>query len=263
MSKTTIIYNDATQDGILCHEIARRNFSTAEFVGWHSGAPALKFPEEGKIVVLDLPLDLPFGSPQPHDCIGNWERLVWIDNDPRAIFDTSAGVPGLRIAGVASSRLAWQWFLIRDTAEDRLPALPPTLEDFSGGENVLAEPEWLRNFQEAAQFGEGRNMWIPQGLLDILGPNWMTYLDEDGRRIFRSIAQPPRKIITMADVNAGRLVPKSNLVAELLDYLDSIEITSDNIGAIRARLLTPWSYSFNAVVRDETARRENRGCPHE
>jgi len=189
MSKTTVIYHDMTQDGILCREIAQRKLPAAKYVGWHFGSPALRFPEEGDVMVLDLPLDATFGSEVPYDCGVNWGRLVWIDNDPRAIRETNMLVPGLRIAGVASSRLAWQWFSFQSDQETEIPALPPGREDFLRGN--VDEPDWLRGFQEtrpeAATFGEDRNMWISQGLLNQLGPSWMTYLEPDGRRVFKSM----------------------------------------------------------------------------
>lgn len=43
---------------------------------------------------------------------------------------------------------------------------------------------------------------------------------------------------------------------EFLKYLDSLEITSENIGSIRARLLAPFDCEWNAFIRDETAARE-------
>lgn len=46
------------------------------------------------------------------------------------------------------------------------------------------------------------------------------------------------------------------LVTELKKYLDSIVITSDNIGSIRYSLFVPWPSAWNAAVRDETAARE-------
>ena len=45
---------------------------------------------------------------------------------------------------------------------------------------------------------------------------------------------------------------------ELTDYLDTISITSVNIGEIRARLMMPWDSKWNGIVRDETAKRENK-----
>lgn len=50
-----------------------------------------------------------------------------------------------------------------------------------------------------------------------------------------------------------------NLLKELKDYLDTIIITSDNIGQIRYSLFVPWDSKWNTWVRDETALRENKG----
>jgi hypothetical protein len=46
--------------------------------------------------------------------------------------------------------------------------------------------------------------------------------------------------------------------AELRQWLDGQTITSENIGQIRARCSMPWDSSWNALVRDETASRENK-----
>lgn len=43
---------------------------------------------------------------------------------------------------------------------------------------------------------------------------------------------------------------------ELITYLDSQNITSENIGGIRRACFVPWDSAWNAFVRDETARRE-------
>ena len=45
---------------------------------------------------------------------------------------------------------------------------------------------------------------------------------------------------------------------ELRAYLNSLIITSDNIGDIRRSLFMPWKCEWNALVRDETAKRENK-----
>jgi hypothetical protein len=48
------------------------------------------------------------------------------------------------------------------------------------------------------------------------------------------------------------------LKQELIAYLDSISITSENIGDIRQSLMLPWTSEWNATIRDETAARENK-----
>lgn len=48
------------------------------------------------------------------------------------------------------------------------------------------------------------------------------------------------------------------LLRELRVYLDSLDITSGNIGSLRRRLMMPWDTLWNGIVRDETAQRENR-----
>ena len=47
------------------------------------------------------------------------------------------------------------------------------------------------------------------------------------------------------------------LKLELIEWLDQQTITSDNIGPTRRRLMVPWDSEWNAIVRDETAAREN------
>jgi hypothetical protein len=47
-----------------------------------------------------------------------------------------------------------------------------------------------------------------------------------------------------------------NLQHELRVYLDTLTITSDNIGDIRRSLFVPWDSAWNGIVRDETAARE-------
>lgn len=50
-------------------------------------------------------------------------------------------------------------------------------------------------------------------------------------------------------------------ITELRAWLDTVAITSDNIGDIRRSLFFPWDSKWNAAVRDETAERENRPLP--
>jgi len=49
-----------------------------------------------------------------------------------------------------------------------------------------------------------------------------------------------------------------SLRAQLCIWLDTQEITSENIGEIRRACFVPWASSWNAIVKDETAARENR-----
>lgn len=43
---------------------------------------------------------------------------------------------------------------------------------------------------------------------------------------------------------------------ELVAYLAAQVITRENIGDIRRRCFVPWDSAWNAIVRDETAKRE-------
>ena len=47
-----------------------------------------------------------------------------------------------------------------------------------------------------------------------------------------------------------------DLEAELTKYLDTLIITSDNIGEIRRSLFMPWDSKWNGIVRERTADRE-------
>lgn len=47
---------------------------------------------------------------------------------------------------------------------------------------------------------------------------------------------------------------------ELVKYLDSLTITSENIGDIRRSCFVPWDSEWNGLVRDLTAERE--AAPH-
>lgn len=75
-------------------------------------------------------------------------------------------------------------------------------------------------------------------------------------------AREQSKRITMNDKSPSDCASVWNkivtgyLEAELKRWLDEQSITSDNIGAIRARLTMPWTSRWNAIVRDETAKRE-------
>jgi hypothetical protein len=48
----------------------------------------------------------------------------------------------------------------------------------------------------------------------------------------------------------------TELTTEMAAYLDSLTITSDNIGDIRRSCFVPWQSRWNGIVRDETAKRE-------
>lgn len=48
----------------------------------------------------------------------------------------------------------------------------------------------------------------------------------------------------------------NELHQELIAWLDTQKINSDNIGEIRRSLFVPWDSKWNGIVRDETAARE-------
>jgi hypothetical protein len=149
MKPNTIIYNFTNWDGKFCLEIALQALGkeNCTYLGWAPGAPALHFPDEGNVIVLGLPLDSIFGSAEPYDCENNWSRLTWIHNDPDAIRNTDEGVPGLRLAGVANCRLAYQWFVRAPRAiTEGLDPCAPSRADFL--KERVVEPRCLLLVQQ-------------------------------------------------------------------------------------------------------------------
>lgn len=137
-TKTTVVHHSADFDGLFCREIARRFLPDAEFIGWDFKDKPLSVPE-GRIYVLDLPVDRVFGFNfpkeqgmafvQPADLPGLLGRVVWIDHHKSSIESHPRSIPGYRIDGVAACRLAWQWFtneIARDVMSDS--AYLPTKE---------------------------------------------------------------------------------------------------------------------------------------
>lgn len=128
--KTTVIYHSADFDGIFCREIARKFLGDegVEYIGWNFGDAPVPIPD-GKIYVLDLPVDRVFGFDFnnllsvhtwletngrgicPEEFIKELNtRLTWIDHHKTSIDSHPTDIPGYRIDGVAACRLAWQWF---------------------------------------------------------------------------------------------------------------------------------------------------------
>ena len=113
--KTTVIFHSADWDGQFCREIARKFLpSDTEFIGWDFADNPLTIPD-GKIYVLDLPVDRVFGFDFLRDPIGQtteelFKRIVWLDHHKSSIESHPASIPGYRIDGVSAARLAWQWF---------------------------------------------------------------------------------------------------------------------------------------------------------
>lgn len=112
--KTTVIYHSADYDGLFCREIAKKFLpDDTVFIGWDFGQPLITLPHEGQIIVMDLPLDAPFGIKNTVEALGFApsirDRIVWIDHHKSAIENTPKNVPGYRIDGVSACRLAWHW----------------------------------------------------------------------------------------------------------------------------------------------------------
>lgn len=51
------------------------------------------------------------------------------------------------------------------------------------------------------------------------------------------------------------------LYQELVEWLNTQNITTDNIGEIRRQCFMPWDSAWNMIVRDETAAREKSAKP--
>lgn len=120
----TVIYHSADFDGIFCREIAKKFLGEkdVQYIGWNFGDPPVHLPINGDFVVMDLPIDKPFGiafkdgyiewpngKGQPIDQVA-WDRFTWIDHHKSSIESHPKDIPGYRIDGVAACRLAWQWF---------------------------------------------------------------------------------------------------------------------------------------------------------
>lgn len=118
---TTVIHHSADFDGIFCREIARHFLpETTTFIGWDFKDPALSIPE-GKVYIMDLPVDRVFGFSYADALSGAAEKaaivekqeggnLVWIDHHKSSIDSHPDWITGYRIDGVSACRLAWQWF---------------------------------------------------------------------------------------------------------------------------------------------------------
>jgi hypothetical protein len=263
MSETTVIYDSSTWDGIFCREIIRfalqGKSDEVTTIDWRPGRQSLVFPE-GNVYVVGLRLDDTFGMPyqNPYDCQKLWHRLVWLHNDQSAIDRTDPGVPGIRIPDVAVCRLAYHWFVrIQEQWDNGENICPPTLEDFQQGRVV--EPVALILLQEYYHWAypSPNAMAFVAGLQMRDKINWPRLLSPvPGDRYVAEICR--------AGVVGPEPAPVSlsfDMLVELRCHLDGLQITSENIGFIRRELFVPWNSAWNGIVRDETAKRENKGAP--
>jgi len=146
-NKTTVIHHSADFDGLFCREIAKKFLGTenVEYIGWDFADKPLPIPD-GKIYILDLPVDRVFGftyksedvdkNPPQHPA-----GLIWIDHHKSSIETHPKTIPGYRIDGVAACRLAWQWFKEMEFRRDANMEMP-TLRDFK--DRVVDEPLAVR-----------------------------------------------------------------------------------------------------------------------
>jgi hypothetical protein len=103
--KTTVFYHSADYDGIFCREVAKKFLGeeNVEYVGWDFKNDPLIFPPEGKVYVLDLPVDRLFGMNFDGAVwLDIFNRLVWIDHHKSSIDSHPAVIGGYRIDGVAA-----------------------------------------------------------------------------------------------------------------------------------------------------------------
>jgi hypothetical protein len=132
MKKIAVIYHSGDFDGIFCREIAKKFYGmNAEYIGWDFKDAPLPFPDKDThYVVMDLPLDRPFGLifADGYLCRGegwrlqaidliDWTQWTWIDHHKSSIESHPKRIiPGYQMEGVAACRLAWQWFFDKDRA---------------------------------------------------------------------------------------------------------------------------------------------------
>ncbi len=115
--RTTVIFHAGDYDGIFCREIARKFLPPdTEFIGWDFADKPLTVPD-GRIYVLDLPVDRVFGLDFSKGCVEAGDiassvlsRLVWVDHHKSSIETHPTEIPGYRIDGVAACRLCWAYF---------------------------------------------------------------------------------------------------------------------------------------------------------
>lgn len=146
MSKTTVIYHSADFDGIFCREIAKKFLPDAELIGWNHGDDPLPVPD-GKIYILDLPVDRVFGINIQNawqGCFGADTDIVWIDHHKSSIESHPTEIPGYRIDGVAAARLAWQYFTFNDGKPNKRPISPNLPEKQHYIDRIVSEPWAVR-----------------------------------------------------------------------------------------------------------------------
>lgn len=132
----TVIYHRADFDGLFCYQIAKKFLGDkdVQYIGWDFGDPAIPLPINGEFVIMDLPVDRPFGLEfrdgwlmrgqeqfQPIDRV-DWGKFTWIDHHKSSIESHPKDIPGYRIDGVAACRLAWQWFSKQAGVSEWLPS---------------------------------------------------------------------------------------------------------------------------------------------
>lgn len=97
----TIIYHRSDFDGIFCREIAKRFLGPEHnYIGWEYGDSIPQVALDEELFILDLSVDGLMDHP----------HLVWIDHHKTAIEKYPFTIRGIRLDGVATCRLAWNWF---------------------------------------------------------------------------------------------------------------------------------------------------------
>ncbi len=208
--KTTVIHHSADFDGIFCREIARKFLPDAELIGWDFSDAPLEITE-GKIYILDLPVDRVFGFDfskmgadknstldshisisQPESGVRKFLQavkcIIWIDHHKSSIESHPSDIPGYRIDGVAACRLAWQFFLdLHDVGMTNTNLLPKK-EMFT--DRLVTEPLSVRlageydiwdkrdDRADVFQFGLRSKELSENDWRELLSDNWRPTVSE-------------------------------------------------------------------------------------
>jgi len=159
---------------------------------------------------------------------------------------------------------------VRDLPE-ATAASDPTAERRDDGFGATDQPSERRASDEGVSRLAGQRPGPPDlhRLVDdllssarsgLLFGNFDEPLDDASRRIVRIIHARVAEVAAGAEARPPD-PPQPSLVQvylsrELCAYLDTLTITSENIGAIRRACFVPWNSEWNGIVRDETAKRE-------
>lgn len=205
--KTTVIFHSADYDGIFCREIARKFLPDAELIGWDFSDKPIKFPDDGTVYVLDLPVDRVFGFDpfSTSKVTGSGfllNRVIWIDHHKSSIESHPTDITGYRIDGVAACRLAWQWFAHnidpnRQTKAEFLERkVSEPLAVTLAGEYDVWQHENSKGRDIAFQFGlDSQKVISWDFLLSIVGDGMAFRITDEGEVSMRCYAKRDADVI--------------------------------------------------------------------